>query len=477
MIKKNRVRINLLICAIILLGFVAVGAANYTSYSEVIRDDIANISKLTTTNIYAELRNELARPIVVSMTMANDSFLKAWILAESHGNWSEDHRQLLTRYLTGLKQEYGYNTAFVVSETTKRYYYHGGLNKIISREDAHDDWYYDFLEKDKPYDLDIDTDEVNRNQLTVFINCRITGENGKLMGVTGVGLELDRVQAMIKTFEDAFNLKAVLFNREGIVQVSTDTDEIYRVNVFDMPDLQANRQTVLSRRDLQSFVNTQGGGYIITQYIEDMDWHLLVVKDTSVLQRALNLQMANDFVIYVVVVIGVLWIVDNIIRRNDQRLVNMAKTDSLTGLVNRRGFNEALSKVLSRNKGKQLFLFLVDIDNFKQINDSHGHLIGDQILIRVATLLKEAFTHTVARWGGDEFAGFHIGEREETLNLVNNFLSAVRTDAVLAPYEVTVCFGITGYKEGDSANTLLYRADRALYVAKELGKDRFEMVE
>jgi len=104
-------------------------------------------------------------------------------------------------------------------------------------------------------------------------------------------------------------------------------------------------------------------------------------------------------------------------------------------------------------------------------------LIGDQILTRVAALLKEAFPHTVARWGGDEFSGFHIGEREETLNLVNNFLSAVRTDAMLQPYEVTVCFGIAEYKEGDSAHTLLYRADRALYVAKELGKDRFEMAE
>ncbi len=478
--KTSKIRINLLICAIILLGFAAVGLANYKSYSDIIKEDICNISKLTTTNIYAEIRNELARPIVVSLTMANDSFLKAWLLAESHGNFSAEHQEKLTEYLTQLKNQYGYDTAFVVSETTKRYYYHGGLNKVISAEDDHDVWYYEFLSKNKPYDLDIDTDEVNQNQLTVFINCRITDEHGRLMGVTGVGLKLNRVQAMIKSFEDQFDLKTALFNREGIVQVSTDTSEIYQTNVFDMHDLGVNKQDVLSHQTLRSFEyqDNQSAGYMITQYIEDMDWFLLVVKDTSVLRRTLNAQMVNDLIIFALVVVCVLFIVDRLIRRNEQRLSAMAKTDPLTGLCNRRGFNEALTTALAASRGKPFYLFIFDIDEFKAINDTYGHLAGDQIIIRVGKLAQEAFANAVvARWGGDEFAGFHAAEREEVLTLVNNFFEAVRLDEELKPYCVSICFGITEYRPGDSANTLLFRADRALYQAKDRGKGCYEMIE
>lgn len=478
--RTSKIRINLLICAIILLGFAAVGITNYKSYSEIIKEDICNISKLTTTNMYAEIRNELARPIVVSLTMANDSFLKAWMLAESHGNLTDAHMDKLTEYLTQLKDQYGYDTAFVVSETTKRYYYHGGLNKVISPEDDHDVWYYDFLDKNKPYDLDIDTDEVNQNQLTVFINCRITDEHGRLMGVTGVGLKLNRVQAMFQSFEDQFDLKTALFNKEGVVQVSTDTDQIYQANVFDMHNLGANKQDILAHDTLRNYEyqDDRSSGYMITQYIEDMDWFLLVIKDTSVLRRTQNAQMVNDLIIFSLVVVCVLFIVDRLIRKNDQRLSAMAKTDPLTGLSNRRGFNEALTNALSASRGKPFYLFIFDIDDFKNINDMHGHLVGDQIITRIGKLAQQAFPNgVVARWGGDEYAGFYAAEREDVLTLVNNFYELLRTDEDLQPYCVTVCFGITECKAGDSANTLLYRADRALYQAKESGKDRYEMIE
>ena len=478
--KPSKIRINLLICAIILLGFAAVGITNYISYSKIIKEDICNISKLTTTNIYAEIRSELARPIVVSLTMANDSFLKAWMLAESHGNLTDAHMDKLSEYLTQLKDQYGYDTAFVVSETTKRYYYHDGLNKVISRQDDHDGWYYDFLNKNKPYDLDIDTDEVNQNQLTVFINCRITDENGRLIGVTGVGLKLNRVQAMLKFFEDQFGLKTALFNKEGIVQVSTDTEAIYQTDVFDLHDLGANKQDVLTHRTLRSFEyqDEHSAGYMITQYIEDMDWFLLVVKDTSVLRRTQNAQMVNDLIIFAVVVVCVLFIVDRLIRKNDQRLSAMAKMDPLTGLVNRRGFNEALNNALAASRGKPFYLFIFDIDEFKNINDTYGHLIGDQIITRIGKLAQQAFVNgIVARWGGDEYAGFYAAEREEVLTYVNNFYGMIRLDEELKSFNITVCFGITEFKPGDSANTLLYRADRALYQAKDNGKDRYEMIE
>lgn len=74
---------NIIISAIILIGFFIISFANYYTYSKVIKDDIENISKLTSSNIYAEINSELTKPIFVSLTMANDAFLKSWLREES----------------------------------------------------------------------------------------------------------------------------------------------------------------------------------------------------------------------------------------------------------------------------------------------------------------------------------------------------------------------------------------------------------
>ena len=214
--RKFKISANILICLIILVGFSAVAVTSYNTYSNIINDDIVNISKLTSTNIYSDIRNELTKPIFVSLTMANDSFLKKWIQNEQKAN-STAHQEELRQYLLGLKDKYNYDSVFLVSDTTKNYYHYNGINKVVSEGNAHDVWYFDFLNSRLVYDLDVDTDEANHNRLSVFVNCRMTGEDGRLMGVTGVGLELDQVQSLLKSFEENYGLEALLFSEDGTV--------------------------------------------------------------------------------------------------------------------------------------------------------------------------------------------------------------------------------------------------------------------
>lgn len=188
--------------------------------------------------------------------------------------------------------------------------------------------------------------------------------------------------------------------------------------------------------------------------------------------------MVDHLIIVALAIICVLLIVDRVIHKNDRRLSSMAKIDPLTGLSNRKGFHEVLAKAFSASRGKPFYLFIFDVDDFQHINDVYGHLVGDEIISRIGKLAQQSFpSGVVARWGADEFAGFYAAEREHVLTLVNDFYERVRMDEDLQRYGVTVCFGITECKAGDSVNALLYRADRALSQAKDSGKDRYEMIE
>ncbi len=497
---KTRARVNLLICAFILAGFLVVGITSYSTYSEVIRDDIRNITKLTTTNLYSEIRNELTKPIFVSLTMANDNFVKSWLKDERQSGSTAEGTLQLQNYLLGIRNKYSYDSVFLVSQATQTYYHYEGVNKVLDPADDHDRWYDAFLERNLAYDLEIDTDEVNQNRLSVFINCRIADQNGDIMGVTGVGLETDHVQRLLQSFEDDFHLNALLFDANGLVRVHTGThariaaafgfsgrpgepegavraptaEEAQEINVFTMPALREQRQAVVGNKDSLQIFGVDDG-YLITRYIEDLDWYLLVKKDTSVLEQSFHGQLIKDFITFALVVALVLLVVNRIIRRNESRLVSVAKTDQLTGLLNRRGFNEQLeSRLADAQSAAQLCVFVFDIDNFKRINDQHGHLIGDKILKIVGVLAQQALGQraVLSRWGGDEYAGIHLGGEAQARGDIEALFQRLRGDEELGRYGITISLGITACHQIDTADTLIYRADEALYEAKGAGKDR-----
>jgi len=160
------------------------------------------------------------------------------------------------------------------------------------------------------------------------------------------------------------------------------------------------------------------------------------------------------------------------------RLTDAARTDPLTGLLNRRAFDEVLDLELSRaeRSGTACSLILCDLDHFKRVNDTYGHPEGDTVLIRFAELLERAKRRidAVARVGGEEFA-LVLPDTDEH----GAFVSAERMRRLareeFAGYRIplTVSFGVAGYpRHGADPGALISAADQALYAAKQLGRDR-----
>ena len=155
-----------------------------------------------------------------------------------------------------------------------------------------------------------------------------------------------------------------------------------------------------------------------------------------------------------------------------------ASTDDLTGLLNRRGFNQRLAEELRRATRSEQGLALVvgDLDRFKDINDRFGHPAGDLALKRVSELLSECAreSDTVARLGGEEFAlVLPYTEPPGALAMAERVRKLIRDE--FAAEGLTISFGIAAYPDdGDTQVQLMRAADNALYTAKELGRDRIE---
>jgi len=161
----------------------------------------------------------------------------------------------------------------------------------------------------------------------------------------------------------------------------------------------------------------------------------------------------------------------------------LAATDPLTGMHNRRALLEALrtEMALSHRYGASLSFCLMDVDHFKSINDVHGHAAGDQVLAAIGALLKRELRvpDVPARWGGEEFVVLlrqtDLGGARVVAERIRAAVEALSLSAPNGkPIPVTVSIGVTAYGAGDSEEAFIDRADRAMYRAKNDGRNRVE---
>ncbi|MDP3331211.1 MAG: GGDEF domain-containing protein [Methylococcaceae bacterium] len=158
-----------------------------------------------------------------------------------------------------------------------------------------------------------------------------------------------------------------------------------------------------------------------------------------------------------------------------------AATDGLTGLLNRRAFDQTLSEVVEQSEPGQAFLSMLDIDHFKRVNDTYGHTVGDNVIKYVASLMKKHAEdyHHVARYGGEELAIIMPNtSKEQALEISENIRVAMeksrlkRKDNNQPLDTITLSIGITQLQTGDTTESFLVRADNALYQAKETGRNK-----
>ncbi|QOP41910.1 diguanylate cyclase [Sulfurimonas marina] len=159
-----------------------------------------------------------------------------------------------------------------------------------------------------------------------------------------------------------------------------------------------------------------------------------------------------------------------------EELQEIAITDKLTQLYNRTRLDQALEEEKNRadRYGTHFGVMILDIDHFKQINDTYGHHVGDKVLEELAVILKENSRESdvVGRWGGEEFLIIVPELNSESLKqFAHNLKDKVEQHLFVKKYKLTISIGLTRYHENESIETTLIRADEALYISKNSGRN------
>jgi diguanylate cyclase (GGDEF)-like protein len=165
------------------------------------------------------------------------------------------------------------------------------------------------------------------------------------------------------------------------------------------------------------------------------------------------------------------------VERQHQQLTLLATKDALTGTGNRRALDIKLSNLVLANKRKPetVSLILFDLDYFKKVNDRFGHLVGDEALIKVSQIVQDSIRSTDAlfRYGGEEFVIVPLSiDLKSAADLAEKIRSLIEKADFNPQFKLTVSFGVAEYKNNESYESWLSRADKALYNAKNQGRNR-----
>ncbi len=169
---------------------------------------------------------------------------------------------------------------------------------------------------------------------------------------------------------------------------------------------------------------------------------------------------------------------NNELQEVNKKLTKMSQNDQLTGLPNRYYLHEAFENALQtyRRYKHQFAVIILDIDYFKKVNDTHGHVVGDEVIKKIADMLSDNLRDTdiVGRWGGEEFLIVCPETNNAGAKAVAEHMRELIADADfgLNSGNVTASFGVTEYNENEQVDECIKRADMALYRAKELGRNR-----
>ncbi|MEQ9744236.1 diguanylate cyclase [Pectobacterium actinidiae] len=473
----DKTRAIIIFGSMLLAAFLVISWTSYEVAKEALEEEIEeNTLPLTSDNVYSEIQQDLLKPIFISSLMAHDTFLRDWVLKD------ESDPQAMFRYLREIDRRFDTVFSFFISDKTKRYYDPQRIIKTVSEDSPDDQWYFQYktLSDNMPYAIDLRLDPEDRTRLDIFINHKVMDYEDNFIGITGVGIPVERVKHLIEKYEQRYNRTIYFIDKEGNITLHGES--------YSRP-LQIQQQQGLNRI-ATTILTSPGGAYeyqsnekhifLNTRLIPEFGWYLMVEQTSHPSEKRLFTTLLKNLGISTFVSVLFLFLLWLTIGGYQRRLEQMATTDKLTGLMNRQAFDYLFHRLGTKSafQHKSLSLILIDIDHFKKINDKYGHNVGDLVLKEVSAILSTntRSSDQSCRWGGEEFV---ILLDDCDINAAQQRAEALRHSIEIAqiPYsegtiKVTASCGVAEYRAGETLSMLINRADIALYQAKQQGRNR-----
>ena len=417
-------------------------------------------------------------------------FIRDWILA---GEQDED---ALREFLETVRREHRMLDAGIVSDRTETYYGTDGRTLVLNPDDfERDGWYY--LYRDSVPETNIDAWYFpETGEIGMWVNVPIYGPDGEFLGVTGGGVDASDFGEMLEHYGSFTGINIYMARRDGRLVFASDQRllqppavtlaEIWGRDVI--PELVAARD---SGRSLTLQPDGARGPVLWGHYSRNWDTFVIVEKGAAVLTERARTSVLKSMLpalfltasLYAIT-LGTILYARRRITVQARLLEALAGTDQLTGLHNRTRFNEIVQQETQRvqRTGEESCLVILDLDLFKEVNDTYGHPNGDRVLKTVATVIKTELrsTDTLARFGGEEFTillpgtsvegAYHVAEK------VRRAIEARRFPEPMTDLVLTASIGVAPLhaRTNRDFDTTYREADRALYRAKDRGRNRTE---
>ncbi|MCX4186958.1 sensor domain-containing diguanylate cyclase [Methylophaga sp. OBS4] len=472
----NRKRLfTTIISLIVLLGFLATSLIGYYVAKDSIAERLQQeMLPLTSDNIYSEIQRDLLQPLLISSLMANDVFVFDWV------NEGEQDPEKMQRYLSQIQDKYDTITAFFVSESTRHYYHPKGIIKQVDENDPDDGWFFRARSMKNKYEINIDQDTADRKRLSIFVNYQVADKQGKFIGVIGVGLSMASVIELIENYQKRYGREIYFVDRQGevMLQSSEYSEDIHLQNKTGLDKLFTRILTTPSAS--VSFPAKNGNTiYLNSRLVPEFDWFLIVEQINDPASERIETALIINILVSLAISVVVLLTAHLALRGYQRRLEAMATQDKLTGAASRQVFDVLFKQAVSRAKRKHqaLSVILIDIDHFKNINDSYGHHYGDQVLAATARIISSHVRDddVLCRWGGEEFLLLlNSCSRERAVEIAETIRQSVKSHPFQYGKEnlsITISAGVAEYQRDELMTSLIERSDQALYQAKNDGRD------
>ena len=468
--RKDKERRKLDMIVLFIIMTISMGAALFSclvSIHRIAARNSENNSMLIAHMVKDSVENEFLKPIIVSETMANDYSLKEY-MKKSSNNSPESVEKEVASYLDSIRTGFGYPMVYVICDASKAYYTCDGICEYIDIENNEQDaWYKRFVEEGKHYDLEVDTDVVNHWDLSVFVNTEITDENGNYLGVCGVGIEMTTLQDYIKRYEEKYDVKINLMDKEGLIQIDSDI-ELIRRDYLDT--------SYLDKVDSNDFYYEKGEeSSRMTKFVEALDWYL-VVEDCNP-EKISVMELTTTSIIIFLIALMMMGIVFAVImireRKTSKELRERRKisiTDDMTGLFNRRAYEEDCLKIQEADLVSRTTLIMMDLNGLKMVNDTYGHMAGDELIIAAAKCVQTSMGKygKIYRIGGDEFMAFIECNSDQLNDMIHTFEHVVNSWKGNYPCKLSISKGIVVCKEHEDLtfDEIKELADKLMYEDK-----------
>jgi diguanylate cyclase (GGDEF)-like protein len=465
------------ITAIFVITIIVIIATSYFTFKEFFNASNQKQQEVVMP-LFSLINSEIIRPLTVSQYMASDPFLLNYIEQD------KIDRAVIFDYITSVSNQFN-SLSFIAIE--KHQLLIDSNNKTTSLSGTEAEWYQRLKAIDKTEFADFG-DAENPH---LFFDVKMFNKQQKFLGFIGLAIDLDHFANKFAKFKKDYgfelyfvdNNNDVTLSSEQIMQTMSHHRKDVVTNINELPwyqQYQSEYQSNKNNDNGQGFLNYSSSELIISQIpLKELNWRVFIIAPPVTEQSVYWQLFIQNLVIFLLVSLALYYLFTVCISKFRSDLVKDSGTDYLTQLPNRSFIHWKYSQL--NKEFKHASVVIADIDNFKILNDTYGHLFGDDVLKVIATKLSENLRtiDLIGRWGGEEFI-LILPDTDATQ--AQDITNRIRKNIAETPFlpsstnktvNVTVSFGISDSRLTNTPlEKILANADQALYRAKTNGRNQ-----